>query len=229
MTSSSTLIGQSLPRVGLDAKVAGGADYTADLKRPGMLYGRILRSPHPHARVVRIDASRALALPGVHAVVTYEDVPADVRIDADLAPLDRTLRFVGDEVAVIAAESESLAEDALALIDVEYEVLAPVFDSDEALGLGAPKLHPNGNLVGGSVLDVMRGNTDAGQGWQAPLASSRGASTPRCTGRWAWRRAPHSLSGMAITSRSGRRAVPSTPSTATRCPASAACRWRTCA
>lgn len=162
MTSSPTLIGQSLPRVGLDAKVNGGADYTADLKRPGMLYGRILRSPHAHARIVRIDASRALALPGVHAVVTFEDVPPDVRIDADLAPLDRTLRFVGDEVAVVAADSESLAEDALSLIDVEYEVLAPVFDSDEALAADAPKLHANGNLVGGSVLDVMRGNTDSG-------------------------------------------------------------------
>jgi xanthine dehydrogenase molybdenum-binding subunit len=99
----------------------------------------------------------------VHAVVTYEDVPPDVRIDADLAPLDRTLRFVGDEVAVVAAESEALAEDALALIDVEYEVLPPVFDADEALASGAPALHPNGNLVGGSVLDVMRGDTTAGQ------------------------------------------------------------------
>jgi len=162
MTQSPTLIGQSLPRVGLDAKVTGSADYTADLKRPGMLYGRILRSPYPHARIVRIDPSHALARSGVHAVVTYEDVPADVRIDADLAPLDRTLRFVGDEVAVIAAESESLAEDALALIDVEYEVLAPVFDSDEALAPDAPKLHTSGNLVGGSVLDVMRGDTDIG-------------------------------------------------------------------
>jgi len=162
VTISPTLIGQSLPRVGLDAKVLGSADYTADLKRPGMLYGRILRSPHPHARIVRIDASRALALSGVHAVVTYDDVPPDVRIDADLAPLDRTLRFVGDEVALVAADSESLAEDALALIDVEYEVLTPVFDSQDALADGAPKLHVGGNLVGGAVLDVMRGDTDNG-------------------------------------------------------------------
>jgi len=173
MTQSPTLIGQSLPRVGLDAKVAGSADYTADLKRAGMLYGRILRSPHPHARIVRIDTSRALALPGVHAVVTYEDVAPDVRIDADLAPLDRTLRFVGDEVAVVAADSESLAEDALALIDVEYEVLAPVFDSHDALALDAPKLHTSGNLVGGSVLDVMRGNTDTGLAGAARVFEGR--------------------------------------------------------
>jgi len=173
MTQSPTLIGQSLPRVGLDAKVAGSADYTADLKRAGMLYGRILRSPHPHARIVRIDTSRALALAGVHAVVTYEDVVPDVRIDADLAPLDRTLRFVGDEVAVVAAESESVAEDALALIEVEYEVLAPVFDSHDALAQDAPKLHISGNLVGGSVLDVMRGNTDTGLAGAARVFEGR--------------------------------------------------------
>ena len=108
MTQSPTLIGESVPRTGLDSKVRGAADYTADLKRPGMLYGRILRSPHPHARVRRIDTSKALALPGVHAVLTYQDVP-DVRIDADLLPLDQTLRFVGDEVAVVAAERADFA------------------------------------------------------------------------------------------------------------------------
>ena len=160
MTSPS-LIGTSVPRTGLGAKVRGAAGYTADLKRPGMLYGRILRSPHPHARVRRIDTSKALALPGVHAVLTYQDVP-DVRIDADLLPLDQTLRFVGDEVAVVAAERESIAEDALALIEVDYEILPPVFDAAEALAPGAPQLHPNGNLVGGAALAVERGNVAAG-------------------------------------------------------------------
>jgi CO/xanthine dehydrogenase Mo-binding subunit len=157
MTQSPSLIGASIRRTGLDAKVQGDAEYTADLKRPGMLYGRILRSPHPHAHIRRIDASKALALPGVHAVVTYQDVP-DVRIDADLLPLDQTVRFVGDEVAVVAAERESLAEDALRLIKVEYELLTPVFDAGEALSPGAPSLHPTGNLVGGAALVVERGN-----------------------------------------------------------------------
>jgi CO/xanthine dehydrogenase Mo-binding subunit len=160
MTQAPSLIGQSLPRHSLDAKVRGSAAYTADLKRPAMLYGRILRSPHPHARVLRIDTSRALALPGVHAAVTHEDVP-DARIDADLAPLDPVLRFVGDEVAAVAAESESLAEDALRLLDVAYEILPPVFDAADALASNAPTLHVNGNLVGGAVLDVLRGNVDA--------------------------------------------------------------------
>ncbi len=138
----------------------GAADYTADLKRPGMLYAKVLRSPHAHARILSIDASRALALPGVHAVVTYEDV-SEARIDADLAPLDRHLRFVGDEVAVVAAESEAIAEDALALIDVQYEVLPAVFDAAEALKDGATQVQESGNLVGGAVLDVQRGDTEA--------------------------------------------------------------------
>ena len=160
MTAMPSLIGNSIARTGLEAKVLGTADYTADLKRPGMLYGKVLRSPHPHARIVSIDASRALALPGVYAVVTYEDV-SDARIDADLAPLDRHLRFVGDEVAVVAAESEALAEDALGLIDVQYEVLPAVFDAADALQDGAPQVQEAGNLVGGSVLDVQRGDTEA--------------------------------------------------------------------
>ncbi|HWC30671.1 MAG TPA: molybdopterin cofactor-binding domain-containing protein, partial [Dehalococcoidia bacterium] len=159
--TNQALIGASVPRTGLDAKVRGAAEYTADLKRPGMLYGKILRSPHPHARIRSIDVSRALALPGVHAALTYHDVP-DVRIDADLLPLDQTLRFVGDEVAVVAAERESIAEDALALIDVDYEVLPPIFDAEDALKPDAPRLHPNGNLVGGNALVVERGNVAQG-------------------------------------------------------------------
>ncbi len=151
--TSPAFIGEPVPRIGLDAKVRGEAEYTADLKRPGMLFGRILRSPHPHARIRSIDTSRAMALPGVHAVLTHLDVP-NVRIDADLLALDQILRFVGDEVAVIAAERESLAEDALSLIKVDYEVLEAAFDAGEALTPGAPELHEHapGNLVGGGGL-----------------------------------------------------------------------------
>ncbi len=128
-----------------------------------MLYGRILRSPHPHARIRAIDASKAKALPGVHAVLTYQDVP-QIRIDADLLPFDQTVRFVGDEVAVVAAERETIAEDALALIDVDYEILTPVFDAAEALSPDAPVLHEHapGNLVGGAALVVERGDVAAG-------------------------------------------------------------------
>jgi CO/xanthine dehydrogenase Mo-binding subunit len=161
MTQTETLIGTSVGRIRLADRVTGRAEYTADLKRPGMLYGRVLRSPHAHARIARIDASRALALPGVRAIVTYEDV-SDARIDADLAPLDTIVRFVGDEVAAVAADSESIAEDALALIDVDYEVMTPVFEAADALKPDAPQLHPNGNLVGGSALEVERGSVREG-------------------------------------------------------------------
>ena len=119
MSTDLAVVGTVVPRMGLVDRVQGKTRYTADLKRPGMLYGRVLRSPHAHARIINIDTSEAMRLPGVHAVLTHRDVPA-VPIDADLLPLDDTVRFVGDEVAVVAAESETLAEDALRLVRVEY-------------------------------------------------------------------------------------------------------------
>jgi CO/xanthine dehydrogenase Mo-binding subunit len=161
MEPTLAVVGRAVPRLGLAEKVRGQARYTADLKRPGMLYGRVLRSPHAHARIVRIDTAEAERLPGVHAVLTHRDVP-QVRIDADLLPLDPELRFVGDEVALVAAESEALAEDALRLIRVEYEVLPAVFDAEEALQPGAPLVHAQGNLVGGRKLVLERGHVEQG-------------------------------------------------------------------
>lgn len=161
MSTDLAIVGTTIPRRGLADKIQGKARYTADLKRPGMLYGRVLRSPHAHARIVHIDTSAARNLPGVHAALTYQQVPA-VRIDADLLPLDQELRFVGDEVALVAAESDLLAEDALQLIQVEYEVLPAVFDAEEALQTGAPPVHPQGNLVGGKSLVVERGSVVQG-------------------------------------------------------------------
>lgn len=154
-------IGRSETRLGLADKVRGTARYTSDLKRPAMLYGKILRSPHPHARIVALDTLAAERGPGVHAVLTYRDVP-DARIDADLLVLDPVLRFVGDEVAAVAAETAALAEDALAAIRVEYKPLPAVFDAEEALKAGAPAVHPGGNLVGERSLVLSRGDTEAG-------------------------------------------------------------------
>ena len=169
-----------MPRLGLADKFGVGR-YTADLKRPGMLYGRVLRSPHAHARIVHLDTAEAERVPGVHAVLTYQDVPQR-RIDADLLPLEPVLRFVGDEVALVAAESEVIAEDALRLIRVEYEVLPAVFDAEEALRPGAPSVHPQGNLVGGKTLVVERG------AWRRGLLRrhrcSRTPFIPRCTRLW---------------------------------------------
>jgi CO/xanthine dehydrogenase Mo-binding subunit len=161
MEQELAVVGVAIPRLGLADKVRGQARYTADLKRPGMLYGRVLRSPHAHARIVHIDTSEAERLPGVQAALTYRDVP-QVRMDADMFPLEPVLRFVGDEVALVAAESEAIAEDALRLIRVEYEVLPAVFEAEEALGSGAPLVHAEGNLVGGKTLMLERGSVAQG-------------------------------------------------------------------
>ena len=152
MSTDLAVVGTVVPRMGLVDKVQGKTRYTADLKRPGMLYGRVLRSPHAHARIVNIDIAEAMRIPGVHAVLTHRDVPA-VRIDADLLPLDEIVRFVGDEVALVAAESETLAEDALRLIRVEYEVLPAVFDAEEAqsyeYGTGSGRNDCSADGIGG--------------------------------------------------------------------------------
>lgn len=139
--------------------------YHSDMVLPGMLYARFLRSPYAHAIIKGIDVSRAKLLPGVHAVVTYEDVPDEfitehatkyviignvVKIPGDRKILDQRLRFVGDYVAGVAAEDEQTAEKALGLIEVEYDELTPVFDPEEALKPSSPKLYEAGNVFNGS-------------------------------------------------------------------------------
>ncbi|WP_089934125.1 xanthine dehydrogenase family protein molybdopterin-binding subunit [Candidatus Entotheonella palauensis] len=161
MQTEYAVVGASPPRRGLADKIRGEALYTADLKQPDMLYARVLRSPHAHARVVKVHTDAALRLPGVQAVITHLDVP-HVRIDEDLLPLDPIVRYVGDEVAVVAAENEVLAEDALRLIQVDYEVLPAVFEAEAALQPEAAPIHPQGNLVGGGELVVVRGDVTAG-------------------------------------------------------------------
>jgi CO/xanthine dehydrogenase Mo-binding subunit len=141
-----TLIGKRMPRVDSRAKVMGKARYTADLKLPGMLVGKILRSPHAHAKIVNIDTSKALALPGVKAVVTGADtegvkwgVFAYTR-DQQFIQTEK-VRYIGDEVAGVAAVDEETALAALGLIDVEYEVLPPVFDPMSAMTTDAEPIH----------------------------------------------------------------------------------------
>jgi CO/xanthine dehydrogenase Mo-binding subunit len=137
-------IGQAAGHVEGPAKVTGRARYGADVTLPGMLWGKTLRSPFPHARIVSIDLAASRALPGVHAVVTAADLP-EVRIgrflrDIPVLARDR-VRFIGEKVVAVAAETPEAAEDALRLIDVEYEELPAVFDPLEAMGAEAPRLH----------------------------------------------------------------------------------------
>jgi CO/xanthine dehydrogenase Mo-binding subunit/aerobic-type carbon monoxide dehydrogenase small subunit (CoxS/CutS family) len=136
---------QTSDRLDAPDKASGTARYTNDLVRPHMLFGQVLRSPYPHARIVSIDASRARAVHGVHAVLVGADIPPDVRVGRnmrDMPVLARDkVRFVGEKVAAIAAESREVAEQALRLIDVEYVELPAVFDPIQAMQPGAPLIH----------------------------------------------------------------------------------------
>ncbi|MFI5267341.1 MAG: xanthine dehydrogenase family protein molybdopterin-binding subunit, partial [Chloroflexota bacterium] len=139
-------IGAPLPRVDGVLKVTGRATYTADVRVAGVLWGAILRSPLAHARIVAIDTSRAKRLPGVHAVLTGRDIGGALfgRAIADIPVLcAERVRFIGDPVAAIAAVDRETAEEALRLIEVEYEELPAVFDPVDAMAVGAPVLHPD--------------------------------------------------------------------------------------
>ena len=152
------VIGRSVLRRDLPPKLTGDAAYAADVRLPGMLIGKILRSPHAHANVVSIGVPR---MEGVHAAVTPFDVP-DGRIAPDVPILDTVVRFVGDEVAAVAADDEFIAEQALRLIEVEYAPLPFVTDARAALEPGAPAVHPGGNLVGGEPIVLSRGSVEEG-------------------------------------------------------------------
>ena len=160
-SSSIGSIGVSHPRRDLPEKLTGAAVYTADVRLPGMLIGAILRSPYPHARIAAVDASQAAALPGVHAVLTPFDAP-EGRVAPDMPILDTKARFVGDEVAAVAADDEDTARQALRLIDVTYEPLRFVTDPVEAMNPGAPSVHEGGNLVGGKPIALERGDVEEG-------------------------------------------------------------------
>jgi CO/xanthine dehydrogenase Mo-binding subunit len=138
-------IGKSLRRLDYQTKVTGRALYLGDMQVPGMCHGKILRSPLPHARIKKIDASKALKIPGVLAVITRDDVLHDEGIEPYYGPVfkDQTLvavekvRHVGDPVAAVAALSVDAAEEALGLIDVDYDELPAVLNVQEALKPGA--------------------------------------------------------------------------------------------
>ncbi|MFF4594648.1 xanthine dehydrogenase subunit D [Amycolatopsis sp. NPDC001319] len=145
-------IGTSPLRPDGTLKVRGEFAYSSDLWHEDMLWGATLRSPHPHARIVRLDVSRALAQPGVHAVLRHEDVPGENLYglkyqDTPVLAEDR-VRYQGEPVAILAADHPEIARQALKHIVVEYEVLEPVTDPERAAhDETLPKLHPGGNLV----------------------------------------------------------------------------------
>ena len=166
------IIGTAVPRVDAYERVSGSAVYPSDVSLPNMLYGAILRCPHPHARVKKIETGKAQSMPGVHAVLSSRVSAADVswtyssagiRIKSKL--FDPHCRFEGETVAAAAAESPYLAWDAVRAIDVAYEVLPAVADERTALDQGAAAIHPEGNRVGPPRAyergDVARGFAEA--------------------------------------------------------------------
>jgi CO/xanthine dehydrogenase Mo-binding subunit/aerobic-type carbon monoxide dehydrogenase small subunit (CoxS/CutS family) len=157
-------VGKPLPRPDAVAKVTGAAKFTDDYVFPDMLYARTLRAGVPHARILRIDTSKAKALPGVVAVLTHEDVPGQknhglVHYDWPVLCYD-VVRYVGDAVAIVAAETREIAEQALTLINVEYEPLPVVDDPVRGLAPGAPLVHADGNLL--KHIHVEKGSQDEG-------------------------------------------------------------------
>ncbi len=140
-------IGKSIPRYDAHDKVTGALRYLEDMSFTGLLYGKVLRSPHPYAKIKSIDISAAEALPGVRAVITFEDT-SKKKFSFAQAFADKYMlasgyvRYVGDEVAAVAADDPFIAAKAIDLIKVEYEVLKGVYDPEEALLPDAPLVHP---------------------------------------------------------------------------------------
>ena len=160
-----SIVGQRVPRVDAPDKTRGAAEYVADIRRPGLLHGAILRSPLAHARIKRIDTSAALSLPGVKAVITADDTPRNLwgafRKDQPVLAIDK-VRYVGEEVAAVAATDPETAFEALDLIEVEWEELPAVLSIDEALSDGAPLVHDQapGNIT--YHFNLERGDVEAG-------------------------------------------------------------------
>ncbi|HVB72346.1 MAG TPA: molybdopterin cofactor-binding domain-containing protein [Ktedonobacteraceae bacterium] len=170
--SRTRVVGQKERRVDARPLVTGAPVYAAEFEQPGMLHARILHSPHAHANIRHIDTSKALDLPGVYAVLTHHDLPRVAHTTAgqpypelspyDMYVLDSRVRYTGDWVAFVAAETIAIADAALKLIEVDYEMLPAVFDPLDATREGAPQLHepdlthPNAVDQSGSIYDAAR-------------------------------------------------------------------------
>ena len=143
------VVGKPVNRVDGRERVTGSARYTYDIRPAGMLSAAVLRSPHPHARIISVNTTKAEAVPGVRAILSSNNAP-EIKWYSGVGKLfDTTLRFAGEEVAAIAADDLDTARDALKLIEVEYEVLPFVADIEEAARPGAVQLHPKGNVLKG--------------------------------------------------------------------------------
>ncbi len=185
-------VGESVRRPDGAAKVRGDFVYSSDLHAEGMLWGATARSPHPYARIAAIDTTEAKAMPGVHAVLTHQNVPGrnlyGLEIQDQPVLAFDFVRYWGEAVALVAADHPEQARRAAQKVRVEYEVLRPVTDAEQALSPDAPKLHPNGNVTrwvkirhGESAPHadvVVRGEYEIGMQDQAPLGPESGLAIP---------------------------------------------------
>src|SRR5688500_7443940 len=169
-----TLVGTNVPMVGAVAKVTGAMNYIANMEFPGQLFAKALRSPYPHAKLIRIDAAKATALPGVRAVVTRDDLSGlnpyfGTGVEDQPVVVIDNVRYVGDIVAAVVADTREIAEEAVALIDVEYDELPAVTDILEAAKPGVPIIHEQhvDKTAGGNIHGVYRAASgDVEQGFK---------------------------------------------------------------
>lgn len=195
--AAGTAFGRSLPAPAGPLIVRGAAPYTFDTAIDGLLHIKLLRSPHAHAKIVAIDKTNALKVAGVHAVLTHEDAPDGLFSTArherdwmdpdDTRVFDTVVRFVGQKVAAVVADSEAAAEDACRRLKVDYEILPAVFDPTAAIAEGAPPIHGDKttthrvanaarNIVAethGEFGDVARGLAEAAATYQGTFTTQR--------------------------------------------------------
>ena len=178
--------GRSLPAPAGPDVVRGNARYTFDTEIDGLLHIKLLRSPHAHARIVAIDISDALRVPGVHAVLTHEDAPSvlistarhekDWMDPEDTRILDDVVRFIGQKVAAVVAETEGTAEEACRRIKVDYEILPALIDPEQAMAPGAPILHPD-RTPANRIADPKRNLAAETHGEYGDVAAALASST----------------------------------------------------
>lgn len=157
-------IGQAVHRIDVREKVLGYGEYVDDMEVEGLIYGSAVRASYPRARVLSIDGSKALKLPGVHGVVTAGDIPGSIKVghikkDWDtLIPIGDITRYLGDAICLVAADTPEILEQAKQLVKIEYEELPAVFSPEEAMLPDAPKVHSSGNILAHEI--IKRGNAD---------------------------------------------------------------------
>jgi putative selenate reductase molybdopterin-binding subunit len=198
--AAGTAFGRSLPAPAGPQVVRGAARYTFDTAMQGTLHIKLLRSPHPHARILSIDKTAALAVPGVHAVLTHEDAPAKlfstarhevVEMDPDdTRVLDTVVRFIGQKVAAVVAETEAAAEEGCRRLKVDYDILPAVFDPADAIAQGAPVIHSD-KTAQQRVADAGRNIVAQTHGEFGDVASALAASVVTYEGTFTTQRVQH--------------------------------------